>query len=535
MHDRHPARLPVAAPDVPPPPLFVERRVQSRREVDRAAHEERLLLARALDVLAADHAPEQRLAGLLDLLAQTVGAERAAIVADGAARRVAVAASGPGDHDAAVALATWLDSAAPRSRARRAAARRAPISVALRAGAVGSPSTLAGSPSTLAGSPSTPAVEPRPPISADLVYACLTIPSAGEVTLGFSFRESVDAGVLAERLPPALARHAAVALALVTDALATERELAGLRAADTERALFVSTVAHELRTPLTGLSGYLDLILDGRVGDARVEHEFLERGRSIVASMAALVDDLLELSRLESGTLALEQGPFSVADALNAVAAGLLPIALDRGVRLHVSAPPRLRAATGDRRRVEQIVTNLAANAIKFAGDRSVELVGRFEGSVAVIAVRDEGPGIAEEDRARIFDRFYRLADHEPITGTGLGLPIAQDLARAMGGELDAASVQGAGSSFVLVLPGPAGAIPAAAMADASRAALSEETDRLRTLALVRAGAAATDAVRGRDERTGSGDDEDGLTAMRDGDRLDRPGRRDQLPASALR
>src|SRR3990170_4698299 len=147
MDDRLPARLPVAAPAVPPPPLFVERRAQFRRETDRLAHEERQLLARALDVLAADDAPEQRLAGLLDLLAQTVGAERAAVVADGVARRVAVAASGPGDRDAAIALATWLDSAAPRSRARRAAAMRAPISVALRTSAEAASATrTAGSP-----------------------------------------------------------------------------------------------------------------------------------------------------------------------------------------------------------------------------------------------------------------------------------------------------------------------------------------------------------------------------------------------------
>ena len=499
MDDRTPARLPVDAPDVPPPPKFVDRRQRSRREADRIAQDERLLLARALDVLATDASSEERLAGLLDLLAQTVGAERAAVVADGTARRVAVAATGPADRDAAIALATWLDSAAPRSRARRAAARRAPISVVLRGETATRSARAAGT-------------------SADLSFACLTIQAAGEVTLGFSFRGPIAADVLAGRLPPALARHAAVALALVTDGLATERELAGLRAAETERARFVSTVAHELRTPLTGLSGYLDLILDGRVGDAEVEREFLERGRTIVGSMAALVDDLLELSRLESGTLALELGPFSVADALQAVAAGLLPIALDRGVRLEVSAPPRLRAATGDRRRVEQIVTNLAANAIKFAGDRPVELTGRFEGAIAVIAVRDQGAGIAEKDRQRVFERFYRMADHEPITGTGLGLPIARDLARAMGGELDAASLPGVGSSFVLVMPGPAGAIPAAAMAAATQAALAVETDHLRTLGLLRAGAAATERSDGPGRNHAAGDPDDEPIGARDDD-----------------
>ena len=302
---------------------------------DREAHEERALLARALDVLAGADAPEQRLAGLLDLLAQTVGAERAAVVADGVARRVAVAASGPGDRDAAIAtrdLARF--GGAPESRAargrgprpdlRRAASRRRPMRRR-------HPRTAAGS------------TRADPPT--DLVYACLTIPSAGEVTIGFSFRESIDAAVLAERLPPALARHAAVALTLVTDALAKERELATLRAVESQRAPFVSTVAHELRTPLTGLSGYLDLILEGRVGDAEVEREFMVRGRTIVGSMAALVDDLLELSRLESGTIVLEQEPFSVAEALNAV---VRRVAADRA--RSGRAPAGQRAAPAPRR-----------------------------------------------------------------------------------------------------------------------------------------------------------------------------------------
>ena len=521
MDDRQPARLPVAAPAVPPPPRFVERRAQFRREADRIARKERALLARALDVLATGDAPEQRLAGLLDLLAQTVRAVRAEVVADGVARRVAVAATGPNDHDAAIGLATWLDSAAPRSRARRAAAKRAPISVVFRGMDAGSPG------------PSS-AKSRKPSEDTDPIYACLTIPSAGEVTLGFSFRETVDAAALEERLPPALARHAAVALTLVTDSLATEGDLARMRAVESQRAQFVSTVAHELRTPLTGLSGYLDLILDGRVGDPEVEREFMERGRTIVSSMGALVDDLLELSRIESGTLVLEQEPFSVADALNAVSAGLLPIALDRGVRLFVTAPPRLRSATGDRRRVEQIVTNLAANAIKFAGDRAVELAGWFEGPVAVIAVRDEGPGIAPADRERIFERFYRMSDHEPITGTGLGLPIARDLARAMGGELDAASVRGVGSSFVLVLPGPAGTIPTAVIAETIRVCLDLETERLRTLALLQAGAAATDGDRRRIPRDAADDGPEGPTAAAD-DRLDHAGRGDPSPSLARR
>jgi signal transduction histidine kinase len=288
-------------------------------------------------------------------------------------------------------------------------------------------------------------------------YALMPIPSAGDVALGFEFRRSADADRLPERLPPTLARHAAVALALVTSELATERELAALRADEAAQTTFVSTVAHELRTPLTGLRGYLELILAGQVDDPEVQRDFLERSRLIVDSMGELVGDLLELSRLESGTLGLDLEPFSVAEAGGHVASGLLPIAIDRGVRLTTTLPPRLRVATGDRRRVEQILTNLAANALKFTPTGgTVELEARFDGSVAVVAVRDDGPGIPPDDRARIFERFHRMPHHETITGTGLGLPIARDLARRMDGDLDVSSVPGAGSAFVLVLPGPA-------------------------------------------------------------------------------
>jgi signal transduction histidine kinase len=275
-----------------------------------------------------------------------------------------------------------------------------------------------------------------------------------------------------------------VALALVTESMSTERELAALRAREVERVQYVSTVAHELRTPLTGLSGYLDLILDGHVDDEAIQREFLERGRSIAGSMTALIGDLLELSRLESGSLQLDLEPFSVADMLHTVGAALLPIAMERDVPLITTPPTRIRTARGDRRRVEQIVTNLAANALKFgAVGAEVELTGRFDGPAAVVVVRDEGPGIGAEDRARIFDRFYRMADHERVTGTGLGLSISRDLARRMGGDLDVASLLGTGSAFILVLPGPRTPVDLDAIAAATQAAVEAEADRLEALA----------------------------------------------------
>ncbi len=203
--------------------------------------------------------------------------------------------------------------------------------------------------------------------------------------------------------------------------------------------------------------------------------------------MTELVADLLELSRLESGTLDLEARPVSVHEVGSRVVHQLEPIAIDRGVALRSDLPPRLRTAIGDRRRVEQIVTNLAGNAVKFSPvGGTVEIAASFEGSVALVAVRDDGRGIEPEDRIRIFERFYRMSDHERITGTGLGLPIARDLARAMGGDLGVASVPGSGSTFLLALPAST-AVPADEVGTGLARAIAAEEIRLEERAVLRA------------------------------------------------
>jgi signal transduction histidine kinase len=459
-----------APPTVTPPPPFAERRVAYRRADDQRMYEERVFLARAMDALAADAPADERLAALLRLLARTAGARRAAVIADGVERRAAVSMAPGEDPAAAEALGAWLDATSDRSRAERAAS--PPASIAIVATAAG-PMAL-----TAPARGGANAAAPR-------TYARVAVPRSAGVVLGFEFDSPARAARLGERLPDGIARHASVALAIVTAQIAAERAAAMLRARDVERERFVSTVAHELRTPLTGLGGYLELILDGKVEDRDVERDFLARSRSIVASMAELVGDLLELSRLESGTLELEVEPFSVAEAAGHVAASLLPIAIGRDIRLATDLPPRLRSATGDRRRVEQILTNLGGNALKFTpAGGSVEVVAFFDGPVAVLIVRDDGPGIEPADRARIFERFERLLAHDDVAGTGLGLSIARDLAQRMDGDLEVASVVGSGSAFVLVLPGPL-PVGGAALAATLERALADEEQRLEDRAVL--------------------------------------------------
>ncbi len=425
---------PIAPHSVAAPAPFVERRLGHRRKEDGLAHGELRFLARALDLLALEAPADARLAALLAEVSRVVGATRAALLGEVPERWVAVTLAPDEAPMAGEPLAAWLDARAPRSRAERAAAGPAAI-VPLR--------VPDGAP------PSRPATLPTE-------RGWLAVEAVAGLFLGFEFSGGSSAAELPQRLPTGLARHLSAALALATEQAARERELAALRARDAERSRFVSTVAHELRTPLTGLGGYLDLILGGRVTDPEVERDFLERSRGIVVGMSELVGDLLELSRLDAGNLQLEIAAFSIAEAGQRTLDRLLPIAIEREIELAATLPPRLRAATADRRRVEQILTNLLGNALKFtAPGGAVELAGWTDGPVAILAVRDDGEGIAPDERERIFERFYRLTGHQLVTGTGLGLPIARDLSRAMGGDLDVASVPGSGSSFVLALAGP--------------------------------------------------------------------------------
>jgi hypothetical protein len=195
MIDQRPGRLPAHPPSMSPPRPFVERRVSYRRAEDRIAHREKVLLARALDILASDESAEERLAGLLRLLARTAGARRAAVIADGFERRAAVAVDPDEDPATAEALAGWLDVHAPRTQARRAAAGRAPISF-----------VIAAVPRPADGSDEAPASPDALPDEPTGHYAVLPIPGSGDVALGFEFRRPADAERLAGRRPPTRAR-----------------------------------------------------------------------------------------------------------------------------------------------------------------------------------------------------------------------------------------------------------------------------------------------------------------------------------------
>lgn len=228
-------------------------------------------------------------------------------------------------------------------------------------------------------------------------------------------------------------------------------------AADRAKTDFLSSLSHELRSPLHSIIGFTSLLLEGVEGDltpAQLEHLRVVSDAS--RHLLALINDLLDMSRIEAGAVALEIRKFAVNRSLQRVMERFSLQAREKDLDLRLETPEVDHRIMGDERRIEQIVSNLVANAIKYtvAGAVTVSCSHEVDG-VLRIDVRDTGPGIALEDQQRLFSRFTQLkpTDGSLAEGTGLGLAIASGLAEVMGGEMLLQSAPGAGSVFSLVLP----------------------------------------------------------------------------------
>jgi signal transduction histidine kinase len=243
---------------------------------------------------------------------------------------------------------------------------------------------------------------------------------------------------------------------------------------------FVADASHELRTPITALSTFTELLQGPAAGDEAARREFLEAGRRQLGKLRWIVENLLDLSRLDAGIANLTIAEFDAGDIAADAAAGHAAAARGKGISLDVRGPPSPIGVACDRQRVELALSNLVANAVKFTqpGGRvevSVEAVSAdgergtperdhpTAGGAGVVrfSVRDDGPGIEASDLPHVFERFYRgrSADSD---GAGLGLAISRSIALAHGGDLAVESAPGAGSLFRLELPAARPARPAA-------------------------------------------------------------------------
>ena len=219
---------------------------------------------------------------------------------------------------------------------------------------------------------------------------------------------------------------------------------------------FVSLVSHQLRTPLTSVAGFLELLSDGNVPDQKTQQEFLERAYGEEQKLVTLVESLLNLSRLEAGELPLNRERFDLRDLVNDTTRSLERMASSKDISLRSSVPDAVTTVKGDRKWLGEVLTNLLTNAVKFSPPQgTVYVLCRAKNGDATIAVRDEGPGIAEEEVDRIFDRFYQAesAAKRAGVGTGLGLYIARGIVEAHGGTMGVKSKQNSGSTFYFTLP----------------------------------------------------------------------------------
>jgi len=224
---------------------------------------------------------------------------------------------------------------------------------------------------------------------------------------------------------------------------------------------FIANVSHELCTPLFAISGAVKLLQKPKSVEPRLQQEFISIIANNAVRLKSLVDDLLDLSRLEAGLLPLDLRQIDVKLLINETLQSLKILATAKSIKLTQGLPMTPLLVKGDRRRLQQVLVNLLGNAIKFSPDKRSILVTAHEVMVpdekpeVVVKVHDEGPGIPDEAIPRLFDKFYQIngSDAHAYGGTGLGLHISKRIIESHGGQIGVHSQPGKGSIFYFALP----------------------------------------------------------------------------------
>jgi signal transduction histidine kinase len=229
-----------------------------------------------------------------------------------------------------------------------------------------------------------------------------------------------------------------------------------LEATSRHKSEFLANMSHELRTPLNAILGFSQVLQLKLFGELNVkQEEYLEDILSSGNHLLSLINDVLDLSKVEAGQIELEPAPFSLREALERGVVMVRERATKDGIKLVLQLDPEVELVTGDERRIRQVIFNLLSNAVKFtpAGGRIDVASARVDGHVE-ISVSDTGPGIAPEDQERIFEEFQQTeAGIRQREGTGLGLALSKRLVELHGGRIWVESRAGSGSRFVFSLP----------------------------------------------------------------------------------
>ena len=229
-----------------------------------------------------------------------------------------------------------------------------------------------------------------------------------------------------------------------------------LEVASQHKSQFLANMSHELRTPLNAILGYTELMADGAYGEPSEKMlGILKRLEANGKHLLGLINDVLDLSKIEAGQLVLELSDYSVQDIAQTVRSTLEPLAADKKLAFKLELAPELPAGHGDGRRLTQVLINLVGNAIKFTDAGEVAIKAEANNGSFHVSVRDTGPGISAADQAKLFQEFQQAdnAITKKKGGTGLGLAISKRIIEMHGGKIWVESQPGQGSTFAFTLP----------------------------------------------------------------------------------
>ena len=282
------------------------------------------------------------------------------------------------------------------------------------------------------------------------------------VTILHDLTEAIEKTRLFEQLKEASAQlerkvqEATAELAEQNELL--RRQHIALEQASALKSQFLANMSHEFRTPLNAILGYTHMLLNGVTGPVSdPQRKSLSRIDSNSRHLLALINDILDITRIEAGRMPLTVTSFAVPELIHEVMSELEPIIKRSTLDVRARAAGKLPPLKSDRQKVKQIVLNLLSNALKFTPDGTVQITASYDGRARdiLIAVRDTGVGIADADQAKVFEDFRQL-DASPARGyggTGLGLSICRRLAQMLGGAIELDSMENQGSTFTLRVP----------------------------------------------------------------------------------
>ena len=228
-------------------------------------------------------------------------------------------------------------------------------------------------------------------------------------------------------------------------------------AANLAKSSFLANMSHELRTPLNAVLGFSQVLESSSDNFSKEQCEYLSYIKNGGDHLLEMVNDILDLSRIEAGKIKIEKQPIDLKDLLSKTPLVILPQTKKKGIIIEINLSPELGMIEADEVRINQVMFNLLSNAVKFTRNgKRIGIDACIEGDQAVIGVWDEGVGIASEDLKKVFEPFEQVGqtDLGRPEGTGLGLAISRRLIEAHGGTLSVKSEKGAGSCFRIVLPG---------------------------------------------------------------------------------